>query len=381
VHCNTCPPGAPQPPKALPVEVMLPDGSDPRRRYPVLYLRHGHGDCSWSWASDAGQVRRIAAGFPGIVVMPEGGTGWYTNWWEGGARSPAWESYHLDELIPLVERRLPIARGRAMHAIVGLSMGGEGAMYYAEQRPGYFGAVGSFSGVLDLLRPEWPTGFDTQGEKHADVYGDPSAQRFYWEGHDPTTLAVNLRHTRIYVAVGDGVDPMHENPTNYFGAVAEAELHQQADDFAAAARSLGDDLTYAPRGGIHDWPYWRQDFANFLRWGPFGHGVSNHVADWTFKTVAQHGVAWDMRFDFASPPDAVETFVRAGEYVRPTGAGVVTLRFDHRRPVTWALPFSRRLPPLVSSRRRCRRGGAEASARRGSPSRTSRSRCRASRRR
>src|SRR5439155_1658370 len=137
--------------------------------------------------------------------MPEGDRGWYTNWWSGGARSPGWERYHLDELIPLIERKFSIRRGRRWHAIAGLSMGGEGAIFYASQRPGYFGSAASFSGVLSVQRPEWPTGFDTQGENHVDVYGDPDAQRFYWTGHNPTALVQNLRLTRLFVAVGDGV--------------------------------------------------------------------------------------------------------------------------------------------------------------------------------
>jgi S-formylglutathione hydrolase FrmB len=129
----------------LPVNVLLPDGWSRKRAYPVLYLLHGHGDAFDSWATPQnGDLLHIAAGFRGIVVMPEGGRGWYTNWWAG----PAWQTYHLDELIPLVEKRLKIAPGRANHAVAGLSMGGEGAMYYASQRPGYFGAVASFSGVL-----------------------------------------------------------------------------------------------------------------------------------------------------------------------------------------------------------------------------------------
>jgi hypothetical protein len=229
-------------------------------------------------------------------------------------------------------------------------MGGEGAMYYAEQRPGYFGAVASFSGVLDLLRPEWPTGFDTQGEKHLDVFGDPQAQRFYWEGHDPTTLVANLRHTRIYVTVGDGVDTLGAGPTNYFGSVAEAELRQHADDFTAAAKAAGEDVTYVPRDGIHDWPYWRIHLAAALKWG-FFRPVPEAPTSWTYSTVARHGVAWDMRFGFTHAPETLITFRRNGTTLSADGAGVVRLRFRHRRLVTWTLPFrDRRLPRRVHHR-------------------------------
>src|SRR4051794_37495421 len=164
-------------PKALRVNVYLPDGYDGKTAFPVLYLLHGHGDAYDSWAGSQGQVTQIAKNLGAVIVMPEGARGWYTDWWNGGRRgAPAWGRYQLDELVPLVEQRLRIRPGRRWHAIAGLSMGGEGAMYYASQRPGYFGTAASFSGAISIQRPEWPAGFDTQGENHNDVFGDPDAQ-------------------------------------------------------------------------------------------------------------------------------------------------------------------------------------------------------------
>ena len=63
-------------PKALRVNVLLPDGYTPRKRWPVLYLLHGHGDAYDSWANPKnGDVAGVAKGFPGIIVMPEGDGG------------------------------------------------------------------------------------------------------------------------------------------------------------------------------------------------------------------------------------------------------------------------------------------------------------------
>jgi S-formylglutathione hydrolase FrmB len=351
----------------LPVDVLLPDGYDPRRAYPVLYLLHGHGDAYDSWADPKhGDVARVAAGFPGIVVMPEGGRGWYTNWWNGGARSPGWERYYLDELVPLVSKRVKILPGRADHAIAGLSMGGEGAAYFAEQLPGYFGSVAIFSGALSLQRPEWPSGMDTQGERSADVFGDPDAQRFYWTGHNPTALTGNLRYTRVFVTVGDGTPGNAGEATNWFGAIAETELRRHADDFVAAARESGVDVTYQPRQGIHDWPYWRAHLAAALRWGLFK-SVREAPVRWTYETVSQHGQAWDMTFDFDRPPDTLITFRRDVRTISATGAGTATLRFaGRRRALRVTLPFSARpMPP-----RRARRSRPSARSGHGRPARS-----------
>lgn len=338
---NSPPPGAPPRPDALRVNVLLPDGYDGRRRFPVLYLLHGHGDAYDYWANpQRGDVARIAAGLRAIVVMPEGARGWYANWWKGGLRGdPAWERYHLEELIPLVEQRLRIRPGRRWRAIAGLSMGGLGALHYASQLPGYFGSAASFSGAISIQRPEWPSGMDTQGERHQDVYGDPEDNRFYWSGHNPTALVENLAHTRVYVTVGDGT-PFE--PDNYFGTLAEVELREQADDFAAAAQAADVPLTYAPRDGIHDWPYWREHLQAAIAWGLFGE-VQENPQRWTYETVAQAATAWPLGLRFDQPPTELITFSREGNLLKATGSGPVSITTGQGCELTEALPFERTL--------------------------------------
>jgi S-formylglutathione hydrolase FrmB len=338
---NPPPPGAPPRPNALRVNVLLPDRYDGRRRFPVLYLLHGHGDAYDHWANEQrGDVARIAAGLGAIVVMPEGARGWYANWWKGGTRGdPAWERYHLEELIPLVEQRLQIRPGRRWRAIAGLSMGGLGALHYASQRPGYFGSAASFSGAISIQRPEWPSAFDTQGERHQDVYGDPEANRFYWTGHNPTALVENLAHTRVYVTVGDGTPFEPDNPV---GSVAEAELKQHAEDFVAAARAAGVPVTYVPLPGIHDWPYWRQHLANAVEWGFFGE-VQENPESWDYESVAQAGSAWPLEFRFDEPPTELMSLSRDGAVLRGAGSGRVTITTGQACELRLALPFERRL--------------------------------------
>ena len=319
------------------MNVLLPDGYDGQRRFPVLYLLHGHGDAYDHWANaQRGDVAAIAAGLGAIVVMPEGARGWYANWWNEGRRGdPGWERYHLDELIPLVERRLRVRPGRRWRAIAGLSMGGLGALYYASQRPGYFGSAASFSGAISIQRPEWPAGFDTQGERHQDVYGDPSGHRFYWTGHNPTALVANLVHTRVYLTVGDGT-PLE--PDNAFGSVAEVELRAHADDFAAAAEAAGVPVTYVPLAGIHDWPYWRRHLADAIAWGFFDE-VPGNPSRWSYETVAQAGRAWPLHFRFEQPPGDLITLARDGNVLRGSGSGRVAITTGQGCERSYDLPF------------------------------------------
>lgn len=341
---NGPPPGAPERPNALRVNVLLPDGYDGKRRFPVLWLLHGHGDGYDYWANkERGDVAEIAKGLGAIVVMPEGARGWYANWWKGGTRRPGWEGYHLDELLPLTERRLKIRRGRRWHAIAGLSMGGGGSLLYAELRPGYFGSAASFSGAISIQRPEWPVGFDTQGEKHDDVYGDPESNAFYWTAHNPTALVDNLTHTRVYVTVGDGTPTMPEDFTNYFGQVAERDLKMHAEDFTAAAKKAGVDVTYEPRAGVHDWPYWREHLKAAIRWGFFKR-VDARPERWTYTTAARRSEAWGFRFFFPIAPGDVVTFSRNGKRLRGEGSGSVRIRTPAGKRLRKRLPFEVKLP-------------------------------------
>ncbi|MEA2441254.1 MAG: diacylglycerol O-acyltransferase / trehalose O-mycolyltransferase [Thermoleophilaceae bacterium] len=339
---NSVPAEAPAKPSALPVNVLLPDGFSRKRRYPVLYLLHGHGDSYWSWfAPKNGDLLNTARGFPGIIVMPEAGQGWYTDWWNDGLRgSPGWESYHLRELIPLVERRLPIRRGRRWHAIAGLSMGGEATAYYASQRPDYFGSAAAFSAPLSIQRPEWPAGFNTQGQDYATVFGDVSG--FYATGHNPLRLVRNLRWTRLFVGTGDGVPGSPDDVDNVFGQVAERELRQHAEDFVPAARAAGASVTYEPLGGVHDWPYWRRYLRDAISWGLFKSVVS-HPRSWRFTTAMRRSSAWGYSFVFAAPPSELATFSRgSGGHLHGLGSGRVTVRGPHGCRLVATLPFKGR---------------------------------------
>lgn len=351
---NAPPCGAPARPNALRVNVLLPDGyvGSKRQRWPVLYLLHGHGDSYDAWTAKCdGDVQEIAKGFPGIIVMPEAAQGWYANWWDGGARDRGWERYYLNELIPLIAKRFRILPQRRYHAIAGLSMGGEGAVYFAEQDPGYFGAVASFSGPLSIQRTEYADGgMDTQGQKFADVFGPPDG--FYATAHNPEANVANLKYTRVYVTVGNGVGSPDE-ATNYFGAIAEAELNQQAQDFVNAAKGAGLDVTWVPHAGIHAWKYWRQDLTAALQWGFFKR-VPDAPTAWQVQTASQSGNAWGFRFRFAQPPGELITFKRTGNRIAADGSGTVTLTTPSGASFSTALPFDRQIPakPKKRSRRR-----------------------------
>jgi S-formylglutathione hydrolase FrmB len=344
----------------LRVNVFLPDGYDGRRCFPVLYLMHGGFGGYDYWAHPTKlDVLNVARGFHGIMVMPEsGGLGGGIDYWNSGKRGdPGWASYHLSDLIPLAERRLRICPGRENHAIAGYSAGGMTAVLHAAARPGYFGAVASFSGLLAPKRHEfwtafsagaaalWPSYFATE-PMYRKVWGDPVAQAFYWDGHDPLTLAANLRHTRVFVSHGDGV-PRRASDFTHPVKPLEVEAGSMARDFLAAADDAGVTYRHLEHEGVHDYPYFQIAVAEAFTWG-FFRDVEERPDSWTYRTVARRGRMWDLSFEFAEPPEVLERFTREGQRLRGEGSGTVTIAASEGCRFTVALPFD------VDLRRQCR---------------------------
>ncbi|WP_046776907.1 alpha/beta hydrolase [Streptomyces yangpuensis] len=132
------------------IRILLPSayGADPDRRWPVTYFLHGGG----------GTVDDVAAA-PAlrsdsmITVVPDGGLkGWYADWVmqntaEGAAN---WQTFHLSQVVPFIDANLRTRTGPAHRAVVGLSMGGFGALHYAQARPDLFGHVAALSGGIDF---------------------------------------------------------------------------------------------------------------------------------------------------------------------------------------------------------------------------------------
>lgn len=238
------------------VRVLLPAGyATSHRRYPVLYLLHGATDDDTAWTTK-GDATALTARLPLIVVMPSSGaTGGYTNWVDRSSGRRDWETFHIDQLLPLIDARYRTVPSRAGRAIAGLSMGGFGAMSYAARHPDLFAAAASFSGAVDTNDP-----LDV-GATGPAPFGPRATQAIRWHAHNPTDLAENLRGLTLVVRTGNGL------PGGPFGGgdVVERAVYTMNKSFHHALNALSvphvwDD--YGPGG--HLWPYWNRDLRETL---------------------------------------------------------------------------------------------------------------------
>jgi S-formylglutathione hydrolase FrmB len=182
-------------------------------RYPVLYLLHGGaGANSAQWTTGGGAAEQITASAPLITVMPDGGkVGWYTNWVNPGSTAQSWKDFHLGQLIPWIDANLRTIASKNGRAIAGLSMGGFGAIRYAQDRPDMFAYAASFSGAVDLGDSGTRSVITEQaGQYGFNPYG-PFGNPFWpfdgtWNALNPVNRASQLRGVGVALYVGSGIN-------------------------------------------------------------------------------------------------------------------------------------------------------------------------------
>lgn len=140
--------------------VYTPPGYDSdRRRYPVLYLQHGAGECERSWSSQ-GRVGFIVDNLiaenkavPMIVVMENGmlapragGPPAQATRGSSQRRNEAFADLVVKELIPMIDATYRTIADQRHRAIAGLSMGAWQAVEIGLANTDKFSAIGAFSG-------------------------------------------------------------------------------------------------------------------------------------------------------------------------------------------------------------------------------------------
>ncbi|RYG49399.1 hypothetical protein EON79_01480, partial [bacterium] len=118
---------------------LVPEGLEPP--FHVMFLLHGLSDDHTIWLRRT-SLERYIDGLPLVVVMPDGGRGFYADAKEGFAYGTAVGK----ELPALVKKLLPVREEG--WAIQGLSMGGYGAFRLALSYPETFVSAVSHSGAM-----------------------------------------------------------------------------------------------------------------------------------------------------------------------------------------------------------------------------------------
>lgn len=142
--------------------VLLPDHKI-AGPYHVMFLLHGLSDDYTMWTRRS-SIERYLEGVPLIVVMPDGGRGWYVDAEEGFAYGTAISK----ELPDVIRSYFPTKEN---WAITGLSMGGYGALRLALGDPTTFVSAVSHSGAMGIGH-RWDKVSDTVQPEFQRIFGE-----------------------------------------------------------------------------------------------------------------------------------------------------------------------------------------------------------------
>ena len=235
--------------REMPYRVILPTGyenSNEKTFYPVVYLLHGLTGHYDNW-TDRTKLAEYAAKYSFIIVMPEGGDGWYTD--SVSAANDKYESYIIQELIPEIDKKFRTLADRNHRAIAGLSMGGYGAIKFGLKYPEKFVLVGSFSGALGIV---------SVSSKATATF--PSIKSVFGEDDSPAR-----KNNDIFRILRESAsEQIKALPFIYFDCGTEDFLFQSNRDFADLLIEKKVKHEYRQLPGGHTWTYWNAQVREFL---------------------------------------------------------------------------------------------------------------------
>jgi S-formylglutathione hydrolase FrmB len=245
---------------------MLPPSYDKEktRRYPVLYYLHGLGDNEQSLINAGGWnlyeddlAQKKVGEF--LIVTPYGFQSFYINSRDGKMR---YEDFFLREFLPAMEKKYRLKSGRNSRGIMGVSMGGFGALHYAFKYPQMFVSVSAHMAALQDKLPQ-EVGGNPQGKMMGTIFGSPIDEAYY-QANNPLHLAktappASLKNMKIYFDCGD-----HD----YYGFnVGNAQL-----DEVLRQRKVPHEFHIYPGG--HDMQFVLDHFGASLQWHSKAFGLT-----------------------------------------------------------------------------------------------------------
>jgi len=169
--------------------------ADGDRDRPVLYLLHGRGRHRHSLL-ELSDTRSALLDANLWVVLPDGEDGWYLN-----SQVNPLDRYadHLESTLREAASRYGLRADPGGQAIAGWSMGGYGAVRFAQMHPGHFGAVAAIIGLLDFPRAETLPPGQNYPVPVARFGDDPAV----WRSLNPLHQAVSLRGSALLVLTAE----------------------------------------------------------------------------------------------------------------------------------------------------------------------------------
>ena len=233
--------------KATACNVIFPEETAQPGPYPVFYLLHGLSDDHSNWQRRT-SIERYVQSLPLIVVMPDGGRGWYSNAHEGYN----YEDAIIEDCIGFIDRTFATDARREARSIGGLSMGGYGAIKLALQHPDLFVSANGHSGAYGFGHAQWRT----EESEFRRIVGPQNTD-------GPLDL---------WKIAADS--PAQNRPALRIDCGSSDFLIEQNREFSAHLNELSIAHEYEEFLGAHDWAYWDKHVQGALRFHARHLGIS-----------------------------------------------------------------------------------------------------------
>lgn len=260
----------------VPLFVITPrDNSVPR---PIIYMLNGGdgGEGRANWVAQTDIVDFYLDKDVNVVIPMEGKFSYYTDWVEenetlGGKNK--WETFLTKELPGPLQSALGASEQRAL---AGMSMSATSALLLAQHAPGFYDAIGSFSGCAETAQ-----GLPLEYIRITLARGNATAEQMWgpvgsenWIYNDALINAEKLRGQTMYISNATGLagpEDLWSSPytqgdsSNVMvhvlnGGVIEAATNRCTHDLKARLDRAGIPADWNLRPvGTHSWGYWQQD--------------------------------------------------------------------------------------------------------------------------
>jgi predicted alpha/beta superfamily hydrolase len=255
------------------IAIWLPPtyGTDPSRRFPVLYLHDGQNlfdprtsyvpGRTWCAHSTADRLARESLIEP-VILVGVNNTGHqrmveYTpsrDWRHGGGKGPLYARLLVDELKPLVDAQLRTATGPAHTGLAGSSLGGLISLAIGLDYPQVFGKLGVLSPSVWWNRRDILTRIGPEDSPRPRIL--PPFRRHEPAQRREPSFSVDRPRPRIWLDMGMSEGLRHLRDTDL--------LHQR---LLTRGWQDGVDLAYlVVPGGVHDEDAWARRFHRVLQW-------------------------------------------------------------------------------------------------------------------
>ena len=214
----------------------------------TLFLLHGYRSGPEFWLPE-----ELARKYRLAVVMPNGENSF---WLDGISTGHAFGTLIGEELPAYLQKTFGLAQSREHTFLMGVSMGGFGALRTALACPGRFGKAAAFSAALiqhEVAEMQPGKGnFVANFEYYRECFGEPS--QLLASGNNPETLVDKL------LAEGKKL------PEIYMCCGTEDFLLEQNRVFHRFLESRGVAHEYVESRGNHDMMFWSEYTEKILKW-------------------------------------------------------------------------------------------------------------------